>query len=230
MKRIICIFAIFIVFLCTSCRGNTNCNENISGEWVAVCGEYENMPLSGDEIKNYTIELKKSGKVTVCCNDEKYKGKWGNDDERLTIKLKNKQLNAKIENNILIFEDFLKKDFKLTFVLKGTKECNPELYMSDEAKKMLGSWKTTKMYDVMGNEIPAEKKQNLKLTFYSDYTVDICFENQNYKKQNWYVSKKYGGLKNSDYDISWEFCDDELDVIVLVNGEYIIFKCEKQKN
>lgn len=230
MKKIIVFFlALSCVFL-ASCGKNTNRSEKYAGEWIAVCGEYEKMPLGGNEIENIKLKLHENGRGSVFYNDKKYTGRWKNSENSLNFNLKNKSLTAEIQGNTLTFKSFFEKDFKLVFALTGTKECNPELYMTNEAKDMLGSWETKKIFDIMGNEIPSEKKQNITLTFHSDYTVDVFSDNKSFKKQNWYVSGNFGGLKNGDYDISWELNGEKLDAVILVNGEYLVFHCEKTKN
>lgn len=224
MKKTIAIL-LFLLCLLSSCSLKENNNDNFLGKWIAVCGELEKMPLSGDEIENYFFTLKRNGRVTLNCGENKYRGKWKCENENFTLIFNKKIYNGTYKNNTINIKNLFGENSNLTFARFQTKECDPMLYMSNEAKNMLGNWKSTAVYDVLGNE--TKENYNIELDFSSDYTVEITLNGKKYRKQKWYVSQNFGGLKNGDYDISWECFENKIDVIALINGEYYVFKCEK---
>ena len=226
MKRII-VFLILLLnlLLFCSCDKNIRRDEKYIGKWIAVAGEISEMPLSGDEIEDFYIELKKGGKATVFFQERKYNGKWCNDETTLTLKIKKAEFNCKTGQNFFVFENVFNTDFSITYAKEGTTAASPEQYIPKNAKKMIGKWYSVSMSDILG-EKPSEEK-SLVMDFSPYYTVDIFLNGEKYKTQRWYLSENFGGLKDSDYDISWEKGADSIDVCVLIDGEYYIFKCVK---
>lgn len=224
LKRIILAFVFTILFLC-ACNNNIQKNEKYVGKWIAVAGQISDMALSGDELENNYIELKKNGNVNIFFQGEKYKGKWQNNEKSLIIKVKKEEFICKTEKDYFVFEKALNTDYDITYAKEGTDAASPEKYIPQNAKEMLGKWHSVSMCDILGKKSSEEK--SLSLDFSPYYTVDIFLDGEKYKTQKWYLSENYGGLKNSDYDITWEKTTEGIDVCVLINGEYYIFKCVK---
>lgn len=226
-KFITIILAGIMVLSLAACGGGGRADEAYVGEWVSVAGTAMGMTLTGDDISGFAINLKSGGKGTMTVEGEEGKVKWTNDDTTLTMKVQGEELVATIGDGTLIIENMMNSGMDVTFAKKGSDAANPENFLSDNEKQMIGTWSSHTVTDVLGDDVSgAVAPDALKMTFKGDHTVDIEFRGEKIEAQSWSMLDEWGSLADSEYDFSWDLEGEELKVTY--NGEeYWIFTCSK---
>lgn len=229
MKKIISIIiAVCLMFALTACGGGGNADDKYVGNWISVAGETMGYVLTGEDISGFALNLESGGKGTIDIEGESEKLKWSNDDTTLTVTVEGEEMVATVGEDTLVFDDMLGLGMKVTFAKEGTEAANPENYIPETDKAMLGTWKSYKVTDVLGDDASAEIDPDaLTMTFKGDYTVDIEYNGETITGEVWSMLDTWGSLDDSEYDFSWDIVEDEIHVTYSNDEDYFIFICSK---
>lgn len=228
MKKIISIILAGIMMLSlAACGEDGRSDDAYVGKWQSVSGTAMGYTLTGEDISGFSFDFESDGKGIMTVDGDKTKIKWTNDDKNLTVKIDDEKLVGEIGDNTLKFKNLLDTGMDITFAKEGTDAANPENYFPENEKKMLGSWSSYKVTDVLGDDASGEVAADaLKMTFKGDHTVDIEFRGEKIEAQKWSMLDDWGTLDDSEYDFSWQIVDEEIEV-TYNEEEYWIFTCAK---
>lgn len=227
MKKFIAFILAGIMGLSVVSCGGGRADDKYVGEWISVAGTALGMTLTGDDISGFAFDLKAGGKGTMTVEGEKAKLKWTNDDAAITIKVQGEELVATIKEDTFVLENIFDTGMDVTFAKKGSEAANPENFLAENEKNMIGTWASNKVTNVLGDDVSgAVAPDALKMTFKGDHTVDIEFRGEKLETQTWSMLDSWGSLSDSEYDFTWDLEGEELKVTY--NGEeYWIFTCSK---
>lgn len=227
MKKILIIALVAIMAISLTACGGEKTNDAYVGNWISVSGTAMGYTLTGEDIDGFALTLKDGGKGTMKIDGDEAGIKWTDDGANIIIKVQGEELVGAIGDNTLLFKDLLGTGMDLTFAKEGTDAAKPENFLPENEKKLLGSWTSYKVTDVLGDDVSGEVAADaLKMTFNSDHTVDIEFRGEAISAQKWSMLDDWGSLDDSDYDFSWSVVGEEIEVTY--NGDdYWIFTCAK---
>ena len=228
MKKIVSLFlTITMVLSLVACGGGGRADDAYVGKWISVAGTAMGFTLTGEDIEGFDLDLEAGGKGTMSVDGEAAKIKWTNDDTTLTLSVSGEEFVGNIGKDTLVFVNLMNLGMDLTFAKEGTDAAKPENFLPENEKKLLGSWTSYKVTDVLGDDVSGEVAADaLKMTFNSDHTVDIEFGGEAISAQKWSMLDDWGSLDDSDYDFSWSVVGEEIEVTY--NGDdYWIFTCAK---
>lgn len=226
MKKLLSSILVGVMLLSlVACGGKGN--DKYAGKWISVAGTAMGVTLTGEDIAGFELDLKSGGKGTMTVDGDSTNIKWENDDSSLTVKVEGEELVATIDEDTLVFEDFLGLGMDLTFAKEGSDAANPENFLSENEKKMVGTWSSYKVTDVLDDDASGEVAPDaLKMTFKEDHTVDIEFRGESIEGQQWTLFDTFGTITEEGEAFSWEIEGEEIKVTY--NGEeYWIFACKK---
>ena len=228
MKKILAMIITGIIALSLVSCGGGPADEKFVGKWISVAGESLGITLTGEDIDGFELNLESGGKGTMVIDEDEGKIKWTNDETTLTITVDGEEMVATIGEDTLVFDDMLGMGMKITFALEGSDAANPENYLPEEVKSMIGTWNSYNVTDVLGDDASAEiSPEALKLTFKADYTVDVEYNGESIPGQTWSMLGDWGSLDDSDYSISWDVVGEEIEVTYSYGEDYFIFSCKK---
>lgn len=230
MKKLLSVLLTLVMVLSlAACGGGSGgrADKAYVGEWISVAGTAFGFTMTGEEISGFGITLESGGKGKMTIDGDSAKVKWTNDDSNITIEIEGEKLVGAIGEDTLTFIDLLGTGMDLTFAKEGSDAANPENYLPENDKKMIGTWSSYQVTDVLGDDASAEVAPDaLTMTFKGDYTVDIEFNGETIEGEKWSMLDTWGNLDDSEYDFSWDIVGEELEVTY--NGEeYWIFTCAK---
>ena len=228
MKKLLSIILAGIMLLSLVACGGGRADEAYVGNWISVSGTAMGFTMTGEDIEGFGLVLESGGKGTMRIEGDEAGIKWTNDDTNLTVTVQGEELVGTIGTDTLTFVNLLNTGMDLTFAKEGTDAAKPENFLPENEKKIIGSWSSYKVTDVLGDDVSGEIAADaLKLTFKGDKTVDIEFNGESIVGEKWSMLDTWGSLDESDYDFSWDNAGEELEVTY--NGdEYWIFTCKKQ--
>lgn len=202
-----------------------------TGVYTAVSAEMAGVQVDMNEIvgedKPFTIELKENGKATIQADGQDGKGKYTVDGNQVSLSILGADMKGTYENNSITFENMLDMGVNITFGLEGTDATNPENYITDEAKAIVGSWKSTGVTDVLGDEVDIAADA-LTLDFTADGNVTGSFNGETFGPFSWDTTL---GLMIDSEDPSFlinENEDGSLEVSFSKGDEYYVFNTVKQ--
>ncbi len=227
MKKLSAILLSVIMVLSLAACGGGRADDAYIGNWISVAGTAMGVTLTGDDIAGFGLVLEKGGKGSMSVDGDSANIKWTNNDTTLTISVQGEDFVGNIGADTLVFENLMNLGMDLTFAKEGTSAANPENYLPEAEKNMIGTWVSYQVTDVLGDDASAEVAPDaLKMTFKGDHTVDIEFNGETITGEVWSMLDTWGSLDDSEYDFSWDIADGELEVTY--NGDnYWIFKCKK---
>ncbi len=227
MKKIVSLFlTITMVLSLAACGGGGRADDAYVGKWISVAGTAMGFTLTGEDIEGFGLDLEAGGKGTMSVDGEAAKIKWTNDDTTLTLSVSGEEFVGNIGKDTLVFVNLMNLGMDLTFAKEGTDAANPENFLPEAEKNMIGTWTSYKVTDVLGDDASGVAPDALKMTFKSDKTVDIEFNGEAITGQKWSMLDTWGNLDDSEYDFSWDIQGEELEVTY--NGaEYWVFTCKK---
>lgn len=229
MKRIISVFIAMILCLSMiACGGSSGkADEALVGKYIAVTGTSMGITLSGDDMSDFTLELKSKGKATIVILDETIEGKWFNDDSTLTLTVDKTDMVGDLGDDTIVFKDFLKDkigvSMDLTFAKEGTDAAKPENFLPEEEKALIGDWIGASVVDVMDEDASEEISPDaLKATLNSDHTASISLNGEEIATPEWSVvtdtvifegdvadnASLYGEYKDGVFKITYSGEDD----------------------
>ncbi len=229
-KKILSLLMTFIlVFSLAACGGGSSvrADEKLVGKYIAVVGEALGISMSGDELGEFSVDLQSSGKGTMTIDGSTENIKWKNDDSTLTLTVEKTDITGTLGTDTFKFEDMLGMGVNITFAKEGTDAADPENYLPEEDKFMLGNWQSTGVTDIIGDPVDMDP-YSLFMTFAGDKTVDVKFQGKDLGTFKWSLLGDWGSLDDDGApDITWDVKDDGIEVSYVIDDEYYIFDCPK---
>jgi len=228
MKKLLSIIlAVVMLLSLVACGGGGRADDAYVGKWISVAGTAMGITLTGEDIEGFSLDLEAGGKGTMSIDGDAAKIKWTNDDTTLTLSVSGEDFVGSVDNDTLVFVNLMNLGMDLTFAKEGTDAANPENFLPETEKKMIGTWTSYQVTDVLGDDASGEVAPDaLKMTFKGDKTVDIEFNGESITGQKWSMLDTWGSLDDSEHDFSWDLLGEEIEVTY--NGaEYWVFTCKK---
>ena len=220
---------ILIICMLAACGGNGRADEKYCGKWISVAGEALGMTLSGEDIAGFGLELKSGGKATMTVEEKSRGVKWTNDDTSITVKAGSTEMVGTLGEDTIVFDDMLGMGMKITFAKEGTEAAKREDNMPEADKKMIGTWQSHTVTDVLGEPIDGMDGSILKMVFSPDYTVQVYMDGEDYGTTKWSLfGDNWGSVDDENVDINWDITDDGINVNYSNGDEYYTFICTKQ--
>ncbi len=228
---VVCIFA----FSLSSCGGGgssggqAESESPYAGKYIAVAGEALGVTLTGDEVDGFSLNLESNGKGTMTVNDDSGKCTWTADDTTLTIKVEGEEIVGTLGQDTITFDDMLNMGMKLIFAKEGTDAANPENYLPEKEKNMLGVWKSNKVTDVLKHDASEEiDPAAITIEFFSDHTAKATLGEKDLGQGTWsFIGDS--GYFDGDYVLQrWSNEGENIELTYSDDDDYWIFTCTKQ--
>ncbi len=229
LKSVGFISLMLTIVMLTACGGSKRADEKYFGKWVSVAGEALGVTLSGTDIEGFGFELKSGGKATMTVKGDSQAVKWTNDDTNITIKAGSTEMVGKLGEDTIVFDDMLGMGMKLTFAREGSEAAKQENNLPEADKKMLGTWQSHAVTDVLGDPIDGVDGNALKMVFSPDYTVRIYMAGEDCGTLKWSLfGDDWGSVDDDNIDLNWDITDDGIKVNYTDDDDYYTFICTKQ--
>ena len=205
--------------------------DPLLGVYNSVAGEMMGVTLTGDDISGFAVELKEGGKAELSVEGTTAKGTYTMDGETITLSVEGEELTGTLANDVMTFEDFMGMGLKLTFAKEGSDAAGAN-YASEQEQAIVGSWKSTSVTDVLGNEVSDVAADACTAEFGEDKTGTIKVGDQTYGP---YPFVSMSGMfmfdieEEEDPSILWSYDEDGLEITYSPNGEGYTFHIEKQQ-
>lgn len=117
------------------------------------------------------------------------------------------------------------------FAKEGSEAADPTLYMPDNYKTMIGTWKSDAVEDIFGtdksDEIPADA---LTIEINTDETAHVTYNGEDLGTNEWFMMKDWGGVNSEDpkFTVSWTIKDDDISFDFVKDDKFYTFHCAKQ--
>ncbi len=221
--------AIMMVSMLAACGGGGNADAKYEGKYTAVAGEMLGMALTGEEIAGFDVELKAKGKGTFTIEGDSASIKWTNDETNITIKLQGEELVGEIGQDTIKFVDMLGMGMDITFAKEGSDAAKPENYYPEEEKKLIGTWKSNAVADILGDDMSAEiAPDGLTVEFKGDKNAVVTLNGEEIGTYPWSMYAGFGSFDDEDSSHTWEYVGEDLEFTYSDGDDYYIFTCSKQ--
>ncbi len=217
----------------TACGGDKRddgkrADAELEGKYTAVVGEMMGLAMTGDDMAGFDLELKAKGKADMTINGDPFSIKWTNDDSKITLDIDGTEVVGEIGEDKISFVDMLDMGIDITFAKEGTDAANPENYLPEEDKFMLGQWTSYKVTNVLGDDASKEvDKSALVMEFTGDHMAKITYKGKDLGQHKWSLLSGVGGFDDSDLEITWNVEGDEIEATYYGGDDYFIFSCKK---
>lgn len=229
MKRVLKLAGVLcIVCLLAACGGRAD--GTYVGKWICVSGSMDGMSLTGDDVNDFSLELRKGSRAIMEISGQTHKIKWKNDAETLTLKIDGVETVGTLGDDTITFDDMLNMGLNLTFAREGSEAALPENSMPEADKAMLGVWQSTAANDILGDPMDAYSANALVAEFTADHMVKVTLEGKELGSFKWsLLDAEWGSVDDGSIELSWDINQDGTIVMDYVaDGEYYCFPCEKQ--
>lgn len=229
LKSVGLISMALIMCMLTACGSKGRADEKYCGKWISVAGEALGVTLSGEDIAGFGLELKSGGKAAMTVENKSQSVKWTNDDTSITVKAGSTEMVGTLGEDTIVFDNMLGMGMKITFAREGSDAAKRENNMPDADKKMLGTWQSHTVTDVLGEPIDGINGDALKMIFSPDYTVHIYMAGEDCGTVKWsLLGDDWGSIDDEDIDLSWDITDEGISVNYTTDDDYYTFICTKQ--
>ena len=231
MKRFfktICAVGLMCAVSMLAACGGGNADSKYEGKWISVAGSALGVTLTGDEISGFGLDLQSGGKATMELDGETHKIRWSNEGETITLKVDGEDVVGKAGGDTIEFDDMLGMGMKLTFAKEGSEAAKPENNMAENDKKMLGSWQSVKVTDILGDPVDNMKDNSLAMEFGADHKAKVTLNGTDMGTYNWSMLGEWGSLDDDSVSISWDIKGENLEVNYSVDEDYFVFTCSKK--
>ncbi len=241
MKKKISISLMLIFVLCTLCM--TGCGENAKqeqspyeGKWTAVSAQMMGMSVGVEEVLGgaFSFEVKNNGKVNVLIGEDEGNGKWSAQDNQFTLTIEGEDMVGEIGENTISFDNMLGMGAKIIFAKEGTEAMDPNLYLTDEEKTVLGEWMSESVEELLGDgpqtsmEGVEHINDALRLNFQHDRTVTVSYLGEEIGTFPWSVALGYCTIESEEPSISVTIKEEgTLEVVYSNDEDYYTFHCIK---
>ncbi len=226
----ILLFAVMSALLLTiaGCGGKVRADAELEGVYIPVVSEVSGVTTVGDAIDLFDIELQSGGKAVITIDGEDHTAKWENDDTTITITADGEKIVGNLGEDTFTIDDILDLGMKVVFARKGSKAADPEQYMPETDKFMIGKWTSTEVTDVLGDPVEDMAPDALTIEFFSDYTVKFTLDGQAMGPYKWSNLDNWGSLDDEDsINLNWDIYSDRIEVNFYTDDDYYIFICPK---
>ena len=203
--------------------------DPLLGVYNSVAGEMMGVTLTGDDISGFAVELKEGGKAVLSVEGDSSSGTYTMDGETITLSVEGEELTGTVANDVMVFDDFMGMGLKLTLAKEGTDAANAN-YASEEEQAIVGSWKSTGVTDVLGNDKSGEiAADSCTAEFGDDKTGTIKIGDQTFGPYP-FVSMSgmfvFDAGDEEDPPLLWSYDEDGLEITYSTDG--CTFHMEKQ--
>ena len=206
--------------------------DPLLGVYNSVAGEMMGVTLTGDDISGFSVELKEGGKASLDVEGSSAKGTYTMDGDTITLSVEGEELTGTVANDVMIFEDFMGMGLKLTLAKEGSDAANAN-YASEEEQAIVGSWKSTAVTDVLGNDASGQIAADAcTAEFGEDKTGTIKVGDKTFgpypfaSMSGMFVFQPDDGTESPS--ILWTLEDGEMDVTYNGDDGSYVFSMEKQ--
>ncbi len=148
-----------IVLLClvsllfTAGCGGSSEKSPYEGKWVAVAAQMMGMSIGVEDCLGgaFEFEAKSGGKASVSIGEETGSGKWSVEEKEFTLTIEGEDMVGVLGENTISFDNMLGMGAKIIFAKEGTDAMNPELYLTDEERAVLGEWMSESVEELLGD-------------------------------------------------------------------------------
>ncbi len=231
--KILSLLAIYVLFL-SACGGSKP--SSYDGKWIAVSTEAMGIQMSAEESFSgeFSLEINGTGKLKVKLENQEHSAPWVEKDGKIVINIDGEEMVGTPGENTLTFDNIMGQGLKVIFAKEGTDAMNPENYLPEASKAMIGSWKTESVKDALGQELSEVEgfkdiNEALLMDFKGDGTVDVTFLGESLGTLPWSIAFATGTIDLDKYTILFEEpVDGKLKISVSNSDMYYDFICVKQ--
>lgn len=240
MKRkssiIVAISLCLVSLLLTAGCGGSLEKSPYEGKWVAVSAQMMGMSVGVEESLGgaFEFEAKGGGKANVLIGEETGSGKWSVEDDEFTLTIEGEDMVGVLGENTISFENMLGMGAKIIFAKEGTDAMNPELYLTDEERAVVGEWMSESVEELLGDgpqtsmEGVADIHDALRLDFKNDRSVKVSYKGQETGTFPWSVALGYCMIDTEEPSLTVTINEDgTLDVDYSDEEDYYTFHCIK---
>lgn len=225
------------IFLLLAC-GNTTKKELVpyEGKWVAVVAEMFGCRTGIEESVGGAMELdlKSNGDVQVTIGDDEGKASCSVEGNQFTLVIDGEEMKGIIDGDTIVFDDMLGMGLKVIFAKDGTDAMNPDLYLSEDQKAIMGQWQSVTVEEILGDgpktSFPGvdDIHDALRLNFKADNQVEIIYKGESIGSYSWDIAL---GICTIDSDNPLFLVmmneDNTMNVTYSTDDDYYDFICEK---
>ena len=231
-----------IVLLClvsllfTAGCGGSSEKSPYEGKWVAVAAQMMGMSIGVEDCLGgaFEFEAKSGGKASVSIGEETGSGKWSVEEKEFTLTIEGEDMVGVLGENTISFDNMLGMGAKIIFAKEGTDAMNPELYLTDEERAVLGEWMSESVEELLGDgpktsmEGVEDIYDALRLNFKNDRSVEVFYKGQDIGTFPWSVALGYCTIDTEEPSLSVTINEDgTLDVDYSDEEDYYTFHCIK---
>lgn len=235
MKKITAVvIALALCLSLAACGSSARADDALVGKYIAVSGTALGVTLTGDDVSDFTLDVKSGGKATISVEGTDANGKWTNDDTTFTLTVDGTDMVGQIGQDTITFEGFLEEmvgvSMDMKFAKEGTDAAKPENNLPPEEMALLGSWTSVSVLDVFDEDASGEIDPDaMEATFNADHTASFKYCGESLGTNTWsYVLGSV--LLDDDFadDVSL-YIDYEDDVLTITysGDDYYTFTMEK---
>ena len=211
-KGIIALILVLVTVLLSSCGGKVV--ERLSGKWIAIKTFASGVTLPASEVykDGFTLEFVSGSKVDFTVNGEKDVAKWSIDGDEITIEAGSEEWKGTLIGDFIEFKNVSNMGVDITFGREGTDAMDPINTLSENEKKLVGTWVSESVVDVMGTETQVEGvevQDVLKLTFHPDRVLNIVHKGQEVGDTKWVLIENWDAPEDiGNFKIMYEVQED----------------------
>jgi len=191
------------------------------GTWLLVYYGGEDIPVKIKDSfgEGISLKLKADHQGILKMNKQERDVTWELEEGRIKISQKDNALEAKVADNVLLFDDFVYgTKLSLVFAREGTASSYIKPYMAKSLIKLLGKWES-KTYRTRASH-EAGISHDLKISFYDDLSADVIYKGQKYVGVTYNISKDSGLIDVEGYTISISLIDDKKIMVDVIDDKY----------
>lgn len=193
--KLTAIMMIFVLLL-SGCGGGGSSSSSeptpYDGKWIAVGAEAFGVFMPAAEAfdgQEFSFEINGSNKVQLNVMGESGKGTWEEKDGKFVITIKGEEMVGVPEENKITFDNMMGMGLQVICAKEGTDAMNPENYLPEEEKALIGKWKAESVADALGDAVQIEGVSNiedaLRFEMKGDHTAELTFKGENLGSFPW---------------------------------------------
>lgn len=222
------LMVVLCIFTLAGCGGGGRADSEYEGKYISVMGEALGVTMTGEDIEGFSLELLSGGKGNMAIDGDSESIKWTNDDTNITLEISGQEVVGELGTDTIKFENLLDMGLDLTFAKEGTDAANPENYLPEEDKFMIGKWKSYTVTDILGDDMSSAVDPGwLELEFTADHIATFTMDGENVGSLKWALVGDYGTFEDDDR-FSFQIKDEEIEFTYInESGDYTISMCKK---
>ena len=187
------IMSMMLSIAMVACGGSgAKVDESLLGKYIAVSGTALGMTLTGEDVIGFTFELKDKGVLALKIDDKEFKGKWKSDDSTVTLVVDGTDIVGEKGEDTIIFKNFLEDlvgaAMDITFAKEGTDAANPDNYLPEEEKALIGEWVGVHVENALDEDASGEVDPGtLTAVLNSDHTSSVSYGGSEIATPTWSI-------------------------------------------